>query len=635
MASQLSLPFTQPDHELEPVFRSSYWEKEIFPYAGVSSTPRATPHRAEVSAAVACTPEFATPVLQRKRQASLSPPLQEPPRRRLRQKTTAVQQRSSPACAQKDGRELAMDPDTDNSKTTQNRSMYKRFHQHFNRWLCRCSKKDFKDVEIEPKWELFIKADVYVRERVLTMWQLQTRVSHDLGDWAMEYWTLSRQGRNADPMAARDKTTSTSPEKWFQGRTLLLTWNGDWGLLEPFAKDSELLGSVGGPFAEFASVKSGQDHVLEVIGTFCMWLAEREEVTNLRADLESHVKRVAAEHSFESYGFALELSTKTWLTDGTVRVHAHAFFASSMRRVVRHAAEYAFKRSKPVKSNQSNTRVRATGVAACAYYVTCPKVGSITQSSTLSANTDYVVQPQWIWNLLAAQKITAVKAREEFVSQCRDLPRLLAALDKFKAETRTTRLAKTVDYVTDMLAKQRRPFRRLEPVHLWLAEHKSISMRYKFLVLTGPSQTGKTQYALSLVGTGRCLELNMAATSEPDLRDYDHEAHDMILFDEMAASAVLLQKKLMQAPACLLGMASSKTNLYAYSVWVHAKLLVICSNRWDMEVADMPAADSDWLVQNSVVIRVHEALYIADSEASAASAEPFASQSQQLGDSFW
>ena len=89
---------------------------------------------------------------------------------------------------------------------------------------------------------------------------------------------------------------------------------------------------------------------------------------------------------------------------------------------------------------------------------------------------------------------------------------------------------------------------------------------------------GKTQYALSLLPPQRALELNMASAVEPGLHAYDPAAHDLILFDEMSAAAVLRQKKLMQAPPSLLGLGSSPTNNFTYSVWLHAKLLVVCTN---------------------------------------------------------
>ena len=123
---------------------------------------------------------------------------------------------------------------------------------------------------------------------------------------------------------------------------------------------------------------------------------------------------------------------------------------------------------------------------------------------------------------------------------------------------------------------------------------------------------GQTQYALSLVAPQRALELNMASAVEPGLHAYDPAVSDLILFDEMSAAAVLRQKKLMQAPPSLLGLGSSPTNNFAYPVWLHAKLLVVCTNRWGLKVETLPAADHEWLLTNAVVVRVDEPLFSAE-----------------------
>ncbi len=162
------------------------------------------------------------------------------------------------------------------------------------------------------------------------------------------------------------------------------------------------------------------------------------------------------------------------------------------------------------------------------------------------------------------------------------------------------------------LAKKRRPFRRLKAVDEWIAEHREVQWRYRFLVLTGPSKTGKTQYALSLVAANRSLELNMASCDEPDLRQYSWDTHDLILLDECSAKTILAQKKLMQAGPCWLNMGNSKTNAYAYSVWLHAKLFVVCTNRWELELETLSAPDADWLQDNSLVIRIDSPLYVTD-----------------------
>ena len=69
-------------------------------------------------------------------------------------------------------------------------------------------------------------------------------------------------------------------------------------------------------------------------------------------------------------------------------------------------------------------------------------------------------------------------------------------------------------------------------------------------------------------------------------------------------------KKLMQAPPSLLGLGSSPTNSFAYSVWLHAKVLVVCANRWGLGLETPPAADHEWLLTNAVVVRVGEPLFL-------------------------
>ena len=288
------------------------------------------------------------------------------------------------------------------------------------------------------------------------------------------------------------------------------------------------------------------------------------------------------------------------------------FLFRSKRWRSRCAAEVLFLLSAPNKSQAQGAfcRARSQSAAAGVYYLRCPKVGSVLSEGSLVPHVDFAVQLAWIWNLLAGGKMRAEAARQEFVRQARDLPRVLACLDKYVQEVAAAALAARITMVHVELAAARRPFRRLGVVESWVELHVKTRWRYPFLVLTGPSCMGKTQYALSLVGIGRALELSMACAVEPDLHAYDAGVHELILLDELSAAGVLRQKKLMQAPASMLGLGSSPTNNFAYSVWIHAKLLVVCTNRWDLELQKLPPADREWLATNAVVVRVTEPLFL-------------------------
>ena len=104
----------------------------------------------------------------------------------------------------------------------------------------------------------------------------------------------------------------------------------------------------------------------------------------------------------------------------------------------------------------------------------------------------------------------------------------------------------------------------------------------------------------------------MAATDTPDLKLYDPVLHDLILFDEMKAQDVLLHKKLFQAPASMLSMGNSATNCHAYTRWLHQKLLVVSTNRWNVELEQLKSVDVEWLKANAVVIQIHAPLWVVE-----------------------
>ena len=203
-------------------------------------------------------------------------------------------------------------------------------------------------------------------------------------------------------------------------------------------------------------------------------------------------------------------------------------------------------------------------------------------------------------------------ARQQLVRSAKNLQRLLPNLEAFEKCMRDKSLQAHIVKVQSELALQTKPFHRIEAIEKWKEGHWAIKPRYKFLVLVGPSGVGKTQYAKSLVAEGRALELNMAAAPEPDLKDFNPDVHDLILFDECPAQIILRQKKLFQAPAVKVALAASVTGCYSYSVWVHQKLLVVCSNVWQHELRTMPQEDREWLQCNSLVYTVESPLWVED-----------------------
>ena len=154
-----------------------------------------------------------------------------------------------------------------------------------------------------------------------------------------------------------------------------------------------------------------------------------------------------------------------------------------------------------------------------------------------------------------------------------------------------------------------RPAKTYPAVERWLQLQTQICTRQPFLVLEGPSCLGKTQFAMSLVGPGKGLEVNCCACPEPDLRSFRAMTHELILFDEASPELVLKQKKLFQAPAVDVTLGASTTNCHAYTVWVHSVKMVIASNTWSSDAAACEPLDRAWLHANSVHLSVREPMW--------------------------
>ena len=244
------------------------------------------------------------------------------------------------------------------------------------------------------------------------------------------------------------------------------------------------------------------------------------------------------------------------------------------------------------------------------YYLQAPKIGVLWSGGSLSPFRDYMVQGEWIMNLIQAGKMSYEQARVELIRSAKNLTRLSPCLDKWHHETKRLRLGQQIQEVQTRLAARRLPFRTIPAVSAWLDSMQQEQPRHKFLVLNGASGLGKTQYATSLVGPGKALDLNCASCPEPDLRDFDPATHELILFDEASAKMVVAQKKLFQGPAVVVVLGCSGTNCHAYKVWVYGVRMVVSSNRWDVELQTMPSSDADWLRSNSVFVQVTEQLWL-------------------------
>ena len=386
-------------------------------------------------------------------------------------------------------------------------------------------------------------------------------------------------------------------EKFIDAKSILLTYNGDWGLVN----DVELPPVDDIPGSRTEAVNQVCEQLRTHPRVLKMWDEFTEKVTHWKEAL-----------FLASVAFSFELCTHTFETERKIRLHAHAFLRHGSKLRVRSGSDLAFQGVQPFRSDQgSGGTVKARGSSGNSgmYYLQVPKIGSVFRSGSIEPFKDYLVPGEWIMNLVQAGKVEYQVARDQLVRSAKNLPRLLQSLDRWHQETQRSLLRDVMGRVHRSLESTRKPFKSIPIVNDWVKSHSEIAMRYKFLVLCGGSGLGKTQFAKNLVPSGKCLELNMACAPEPDMREYDCNEHDLVLFDECSPHQILRQKKLFQCPAVEVALAASVTSCHSYKVWVHQKLFVVATNVWHHEIEELSCDSAAWLEANSVVYDVQEPLW--------------------------
>jgi len=401
-----------------------------------------------------------------------------------------------------------------------------------------------------------------------------------------------------------DKQNKTEPKCVLNHKHVLLTYNGPWGRIT----DAAVLSAATEARTRFAVE-------IQQIGAVVSALQSCTHVKRLWADMTVLGDTFMQRQDVQDLGYSLELCTKSFVAENAVRVHFHLCLRGKPKIRLKCLDKLAFRRTPPHISegivHSTRAASRANGFQAM-HYVQVNKVGSIFRYGTREPYTEYQVNGDWILGLCQARKLTYTAAKAELVRCAKNLPRNLQTLDLWWNEQRKERLRDLQAEVQMQISLNTRASRRVPAVDHWLQQFLTVQRRYKFLVLDGPTRMGKTEFAKSLVGPGQCLELNMSAASEPNLRDYDHEEHELILFDECSIDAILRQKRLFQAPACVLSLGASATNCFAYDVWVHRKKLVVATNVWRQSLQGCTKADQEWLQGNSVYVFVDAPLWITE-----------------------
>ena len=402
-----------------------------------------------------------------------------------------------------------------------------------------------------------------------------------------------------------DDTASRSDDKSMhnvmRNRSVLLTYNGPWGV-----------------FLELSPPPTSSiDDVVAVVAKHQPAVTLFQECTALFEDLKNKTK-------IQHYSVAMELCTATWKQESEVRVHFHVWILK--KQYIAAPEDFVFKKSKAHVNADASEFVGSRGSRSAsasyagAFYVSCCKAGRVQGMSTIEPFVDYSVKDYWVTTLLAQKKIALVDARKYFylcVSRADHNVRLVDFIETYwrRLEEETAREA-----AETLICNTECGFKTLPEVAEWNIQYKKVQSRYKFLVLDGKSQTGKTRFAYSLY-VPQSSGLSPPPSSQaifyadcsgglPDLRDFRHADHKLLILDELGPKGAVVIKKIMQASNDVAVLGSSPTMQHVYRVRTWRTMIVVTTNTWSAGLHGMPPADYEWLEANSVHVVVTSPLWI-------------------------
>jgi hypothetical protein len=365
----------------------------------------------------------------------------------------------------------------------------------------------------------------------------------------------------------------------------------------------------------------GSAEDFERINTVVLALRRTPAVQKLWADFRTHAANLAGVLQPEMWACALEVCCETLFNEATVRLHCH--FAARRRVAADGEAECGdlqragmgvleFQGSQP-HASMASIGQRARGMAAPhMYYLTAPKVGAVFAETTARPFAEFPVNPAWVTLLVQQGKMPPDVGREQLVYTGANLTRRLADYDKWSREVRLVQHRAARSDLDAQLASQLRPFRRIPEVDAWWNRYsRGAHDRKPFLVLEGPSRVGKTAFARALSGEPNAtLELNCANVKALQLTMFQPGVHRVMLWDELAASLVVAEKKVFQAPNVAVDLGVTNTCQYVYWVDLSATVHIICSNRWSGQVAQLDPEDRQWVEANQTLVAVTEPLWL-------------------------
>ncbi len=314
-----------------------------------------------------------------------------------------------------------------------------------------------------------------------------------------------------------------------RNKSILLTFQGDWGLID----------------------KNISVDATTTVDNLMTQLRANSAVTCLVSEITSQYQALVDCKALKYFTMSCELCVGSWEAEKVVRVHFHVWILQDKGVKWDHCV---FKGSvahikMDFTMQLQMTRHNRGAYFGAAFYCQVPKIGQISCAGNLEPFTHYSVRDAWVSALYTSKKITADVAENMCLLCLKDAERNIRQL-KYVEKQRLVmeQRVRRSQCEQDILASQV-PFNIFPEVVAWQKQYEVIRSRHQFLVLDGPSGTGKTRFAYSLGPSGDPQQAFFADCSGglPDLREFRHSEHKLLLLDELSPATAISLKKLLQA----------------------------------------------------------------------------------------
>lgn len=395
--------------------------------------------------------------------------------------------------------------------------------------------------------------------------------------------------------------------------SILLTYNGDFGLVDvdSFHVDGRV-----------SALSTGDNPIFNMdVDDVAKLLRSHPDAKRLRDTLQTIAVNMTNRMKTPWWAFSVELCPKTFQKEKVLRLHAHLWISTRGQSVL--LEDFALGKQGeflPFVNWAAQSfcgTAGGRGVASMmsgAFYCSVEKIGQVFAEFNTSPFLDYPVRDTWVTSLYASHKISAAVARRCYVQCVVRCQQNLVQLAFAESERRAMQEEDEVIANEVALRADQKPWRHFPLVSEWLAQYQTFRPRYRFLVLDGPSSTGKTRYALGLSAPGRSFYVDCSLGSAL-MKGFNKLKYDSIIYDELSPACAIVMKKPLQASNEVVTFAASPTMQCAFQLHLHKVRMIVCTNTWQATLSKLAEHDREWLNANAFYLRVDGPMWEDDAAA--------------------